>query len=124
MPRRWTVSSRADLNPYAKPALRNLLGVDEGLVIRWDETTLDLFPHGGVAIVRALAGAGSNRARPHPRPTPTATPRPPTRHEQRMLSALARAASPLAVDLLLAQPAAGARTRRAIRSPTPVLLTG
>ena len=95
--------SRAGLElPVAKPALRDLLGIDEGLAIRWDSTTLDLFPHGGVAIVSMLASAleslGFTRTDEFQYQEATDD------HEQRMLSALGRAASPLAADLLLAQP--------------------
>lgn len=88
--------------PIGTPRLRHLLGIDEGLAIRWDETTLDLFPHGGTAIVRRLAAAleslGVRRSQTFVYPEAE------SEIDQRMLATLARAPSPLAVDLLLAQP--------------------
>jgi hypothetical protein len=88
--------------PAGCPGLRDLLGIDEGLVIRWDTTTLDLFPHAGPAIIRRLArrldelGLAREDAYRYPESADEA--------EQRMLATLAAAASPLAVDLLLDQP--------------------
>lgn len=86
----------------ARPALRDLLGIDEGLVLRWDDRTLDLFPHAGPAILRRLTARleelGLTRSHGY------AYPEAGDEVEQRALTALAAAASPLAVDLLLAQP--------------------
>ena len=84
------------------PKLRDLLGIDDGLALRWDPTTLDLFPHGGIAIVRWLMHALEQRgvARSDRYRYPEAD----DEIEQRMLAALAMAPSPLAVDLLLSQP--------------------
>lgn len=88
--------------PIGAPRLRDLLGVDEGLAVLWDDTALDLFPHGGIAIGRRLTQAldalGLRRSDEF------------VYHEsadgieQRMLTVLAHAPSPLAVDLLLDQP--------------------
>lgn len=86
--------------------LRSIAGVDEGLVARWSQTSASLMPHGGPAVVRAilqaLRDAGLRAAQGgDPQPDyPEAT----TLLEARMLEALALAASPLAVDLLLDQP--------------------
>ncbi|MBS0198326.1 MAG: 50S ribosome-binding GTPase [Planctomycetes bacterium] len=102
---------------FAAPAighivLRSIAGVDTGLVARWSEDSVHVMPHGGPAILRRLAarlielgfrqldagdlgGAAALRAE-----YPEAT----SDLEARMLAALALAASPLAIDLLLAQP--------------------
>lgn len=86
--------------------VRDLLGIDRGVVARWDEESAWLMPHGGVAVLRGLAAElelrGLGRAeKPEPR---TGYPEAEDDVEARMLSALARAASPLAVELLLDQP--------------------
>lgn len=88
--------------PFGRPVLRDLMGIDEGLVIRWDDRTLDLFPHGGVLIVGRLAealealGVGQTGAYVYPEAEDAV--------EQRMLETLARAQSPLAFDRLLGEP--------------------
>jgi len=86
--------------------LRDLLGVDEGLAIRWTEGRIDLTPHGGPAVVRALARALEATGLVHadrldPR---EAYPEAETQIEALMLAALAEAPSPKAIDLLLDQP--------------------
>ncbi len=90
--------------PRGRPVLRDLLGVDRGPIVRWDDATVDLFPHGGPAILRrltaALTDAGVDAAPESHRAYPEAG----DEIEARMLAALARAASPLAIDLLLDQP--------------------
>ena len=90
------------ITPPGRPGLRDLFGADEGLVIRWDATTLDLFPHAGPAImrrlVRALEAVGIAPAQGYAYPEASDD------IEQRMLGALASAPSPLAIDLLLDQP--------------------
>lgn len=88
--------------------LRRLGGVDEGVVARWSEHAATLMPHGGPAVVHALldwlARAGLTRE-DSPTTDPRATyPEAIDDIEARMLVALSRAASPLAVDLLLDQP--------------------
>ncbi|MGP1272147.1 MAG: GTPase [Phycisphaerales bacterium] len=87
-------------------SLRSLAGVDEGLVVRLQPGRAMLMPHGGPAVLAALTDrlralgfdeAGeidATRLYPEAEDTVTAA----------VLAALARAASPLAVDLLLAQP--------------------
>ncbi len=87
-------------------ALRDLCGVDRGLVARWSGTSVHLMPHGGAAVIRALTGAllaaGLDEAREmDPR---IVYPEARSQVEARMLAALARAASPLAIDVLLEQP--------------------
>lgn len=90
--------------PPGRPTLRDLLGVDRGVVIRWNSTTADLFPHGGPAVIRRLTAA-LTEAGVEPLAEPGVVyPEAGGEIEARMLTALARAASPLAVDLLLDQP--------------------
>lgn len=87
-------------------ALRDLLGVDKGVVARWDSSCAQLMPHGGVGIVRALRAALVERGiTERPGTDPRAMyPEAESLIEARMLGALAQAASPLAIDLLLDQP--------------------
>lgn len=86
-------------------ALRDLCGVDRGLVARWTGESAHLMPHGGGAVLRALSGALFAAGIRHADPDPRALyPEARGLLEARMLSALSRAASPLAVDLLLDQP--------------------
>ena len=88
-------------------ALRDLLGVDRGLVARWSESHAQLMPHAGAYVVRELlrriedAGMPSCAAHDPCAHYPEAA----DIHEARMLDALARAHSPGAIDRLLAQPA-------------------
>lgn len=85
-------------------AVRDLMGVDKGIVARWSASCAHLMPHGGIACVRsvcdALAAAGLTSANPS---NPAAWPEARSDVEKRAMSTLARAASPLAVDLLLRQ---------------------
>lgn len=83
--------------------LRDLMGVDEGLVVRWSASEAHLTPHGGARIVARLSAAMelAGIARRSEERWPEAA----DALEGMMLSALARAASAGAVDLLLAQPA-------------------
>jgi hypothetical protein len=86
--------------------LRSLGDVDTGIVSRWDELSVLFMPHGGQAVIRELAaalemaGLSENR-RPSAR---DAYPEAGSEVEAKMLEALARARSPLAIDLLLDQP--------------------
>jgi tRNA modification GTPase len=96
------------MRPVAVGEVRvaDLMGVDRGVIARWSERTLHLMPHGGTAVVRAiverLSAAGIARAESiDPR---ARYPEASSDIEARMLDALARAASPLAIDLLLDQP--------------------
>lgn len=86
--------------------LADLLGVDKGLAIRWSADRVDLTPHAGRRLVadlsRALGEAGVPRALAL---DPGAMyPEASGPLEARMLDALAQAASPRAIDLLLDQP--------------------
>lgn len=100
-------------------ALRDLLGIDTGLIARWSPTAAALMPHGGGAIVRGLCEALTQRGVPMEAGSdPRALfPEAGSELEAAMLATLGRAASPLAVDLLLDQPrrwaGAGAKSDRA-----------
>lgn len=98
--------------------VRDLCGVDRGVVARWSAASASLMPHGGVGVVRALAEALTRRgvAARDADDWRLTYPEAADELEARMLAALARAASPLAVDLLLDQPRrwrAGAREEEA-----------
>lgn len=88
-------------------ALRDLLGVDRGLVFRVDARSALLAPHGGVGVVRALLAAFGVAG-------VQIADTPPNDERERLERALAAAASPLALDLLLDQP------RRAAAGDAPV----
>lgn len=89
--------------------LRDLCGIDGGVVARWSEHAATLMPHAGPAVVAALlkrlveAGliAEHDAACADPRNT---YPEARSLVEARMLMALAAAPSRLAIDLLLDQP--------------------
>ena len=86
--------------------VRDLMGVDRGVVARFSEDMCQLMPHGGVAVVRGLLaelvrrGIGED---PAGTAGPPLYPEARSDVEARALATLARAASPLAVDVLLAQ---------------------
>ncbi len=92
--------------------LRSIAGVDTGLIARWGEDTVHVMPHGGPAILRRLAASlielGFSRREASDLSDAVALraeyPEATSDLEARVLAALARAASSLAVDLLLAQP--------------------
>jgi tRNA U34 5-carboxymethylaminomethyl modifying GTPase MnmE/TrmE len=95
--------------------LRDLLGVDRGIVARWSETCVHLMPHGGAAVVRGIAAAlderGIERAdRSDFRVTYLEAE---DEIEARVLAAFSRATSPLAIDLLLDQPRRWREEKRA-----------
>jgi len=90
--------------------LADLFGIDEGLILRTDDTGLLVMPHGGAAIVRKISAELRSRGVPHssdPDP-PACYPEAESEIEAWMLAVLSRAASPDAVDVLLD---AGARWR-------------
>jgi small GTP-binding protein len=91
-------------------ALRNIAGIDLGVVARLSSTCVHLMPHGGVFIVRAVA-AELRRHFPAGEITTLDEvlvvrrfPEAFDRYEAWMLEMLGRAASTRAVDLLLDQP--------------------
>ena len=82
--------------------VRDLLGVDRGVVARWSADSIHLMPHGGVAVVREIARRLEERgARREGRAT---YPEARDAAEAGMLAVLARARSPLVLGLLLDQP--------------------
>jgi len=87
-------------------ALRDLCGVDQGVVARWTTTAAHLTPHGGSAVVRNMldelerAGVAPIEDDDPRRDYPEAA----DANEAMMLAAMARAASSAAIDLLLDQP--------------------
>jgi len=92
--------------PPERRGIRLLADLDRGLVCRWNATVLDLMPHGGVLVVRAVADwlialGGPQSALSEAGRWPEAN----DAVDAHMLDALARAASPGAVPLLLRQPA-------------------
>jgi hypothetical protein len=93
--------------PEGRVVLRDLLGIDRGLAARWSPTILHLMPHGGLAVVRSLAAALTSRGIAQADATDPRSrfPEAGSLLEARMLEALSRAHSPLALDLLLDQPA-------------------
>lgn len=101
--------------------LRNMGGIDEGLVARPRHDFALLMPHGGTQVVREIAewlqhaGIARDTADTPRERFPEAD----SDFEAALLDTLARAASPRAVDLLLDQPARW----NAAGSPTPDLAT-
>ena len=97
--------------PIGRVALRNLGGVDQGVVARWEAESCTLMPHGGRGVVRALHAHLHQRGLTewlHEQGEPADE----RAFERALLDAIARAASPAAIDLLLEQP-----TRRNNRLP-------
>ena len=80
--------------------------IDEGLVARLRDDWFQLMPHGGPRVLTRLTERlGQLGAQPEPDPHPTDLyPEAATPLEADMLHTLARAASPAAIDPLLAQP--------------------
>ncbi|MCH2162405.1 MAG: GTP-binding protein [Phycisphaerales bacterium] len=92
--------------PVGELRRRTIAELDNGLVVRVSETRAQLTPHGGEQIVarvaQALREAGATWL---DAPPPGAAPEAADEIEASMLDALARARSPLAIPLLLDQPA-------------------
>lgn len=108
--------------PVGRCLLCDLFGVDRGIVARWDERSASLMPHGGPAVVGAVAARLTELGF---EPVPTGLglseadcvemfPEARSTVEARALEVLGRAASSRAVDLLLAQ---HERWRHAERDP-------
>lgn len=92
--------------PVGSVRLVDILGVDRGLLVRWDRHTADLCVHGGRGVIDTvcarLRAAGFNEcAQPDPH---IAWPEADDEIEARMLEVLSQARSPRAIDLLLDQP--------------------
>jgi hypothetical protein len=86
--------------------VRDLCGIDRGLVARWSSAMVQLMPHGGVGVVRALVARLESARISHAAAGPAIEEYPEARDdiEAEMLRTVARAASPLAIDVLLDQP--------------------
>ena len=94
---RWT---------QGEPRLCDLGGIDTGLAVLLDQRTAQVTPHGGVRVVerlleRLLALGGRLVPEPDPRSLFVEAKSP---IEADAMAAIARAASPMAIDLLAAQP--------------------
>ncbi len=91
--------------PTGRVALRDLAGVDRGVVARWNERSCTLMPHGGTAVVVALFAALERAGIAVEAPDPMdAFPEAQDRFEALALGAIATTESPRAVELLLDQP--------------------
>ncbi len=113
----------AGLQPVAagRVQLCNLWNIDRGLVARWSASCLHLMPHGGRAILEDLGAklVALGAAEVSASHAAASFPEGDDEVERRMLQALARAASPRAVDLLLDQPDLWRRAGLESRSDTP-----
>lgn len=86
-------------------SLRSVPGIDDLLVARTHDRHAYLFPHAGPAIIQALAQRlDTLGAQRRPPSGSQAFPEAADEIERKALETIARAASPLAVDLLLDQP--------------------
>lgn len=100
---------RASIHPVGvgSCSVRAVFGVDQALIARPAECVVLIMPHGGAMIVRSIAGSldtlGAERVTGGEGGR-GAWPEAEDPIEASMLATLARAASPLAVDLLLDQP--------------------
>lgn len=110
--------------------LRDLAGVDRGVVARWSERSATLMPHAGAMIVRDLLAAlrhAGMRERSRADDPRASHPEACDLFEALALDALPFMTSPRAVDLLLAQPGrwrswdARAHPIEAVRSMSAVL---
>ena len=93
--------------PVGGIALRQFASIDELLIARWSPTHASLMPHGGIAVTRRVLAELEHRGIPQDHSTQSARDRYPqarTELQARILTALEEAASPRAIDLLLAQP--------------------
>ncbi|MEQ8770422.1 MAG: GTPase [Phycisphaerales bacterium] len=85
--------------------VRVVAGIDQCVIARWSPVRAEVMPHGGVAVMRALAAELADRFGAAHDPDPLdAYPESSSELEARMLASLAHAASPQATDVLLAQP--------------------
>jgi hypothetical protein len=98
--------------PAGAARVRDLAGIDQGVVARWSAYECTLMPHAGPRVIerllRALSHAGA-RARAEGPPCANI--------DDRVQRALATAASPLAIDLLLDQTARWQAHARASGEP-------
>lgn len=89
-------------------SLCDIAGIDEGLAVRLTPTVAQVMPHGGPRVVQRLATALAEHGVTQRDPRDVAPrdlyPEASDDVEALMLATLARAASPMAIDLLLDQP--------------------
>lgn len=94
--------------PIGAARLATIAAIDDGLVTRLREDVALLMPHGGLRIVHRIAEAavahGAELASPSDIDPLALYPEAEDVYEAHALAALARAESPLAIDLLLDQP--------------------
>lgn len=98
----WMADIKIDVVGVGGLSLRDVYGIDQALIARPDPDTLIVMPHGGVAVIDSIARAFSEHGcteRQAARETMGNLPM-----DERLSHALARASSPLAIDLLLDQP--------------------
>lgn len=83
--------------------LRRIFGVDDGLVARWSACSAELMVHGGAAVLRALLAALAARGVMQAGAVDARTlyPEAADQIEAEMLRMMARARSPMAVDVLI-----------------------
>lgn len=106
-----TLTGSADW-PVGAARLTDLAGIDRGVVCRLGATAVEIMPHGGPRVVQrileTLAAAGAPVADPASFPSEARYPEADSESEAQRLALLARARSPLAVDLLAREPDAPA----------------
>ena len=101
-----TLTGRQDW-PVCRALLCDFAGIDEGLAVLIHDDTAQLMPHGGPRVVQKLIEHLTSdhgctyQASPNPQ---SLYPEASSPIEADMLDAIARAASPAAIDLLAAQP--------------------
>ncbi len=93
-------------SPTPTAKLADLAGIDEGIVIAWRDDWCQFMPHGGPRVVQRIAERLQELGAVHASDVPARVvyPEAASELEADMLAALARAASPAAIDLLLDQP--------------------
>lgn len=95
--------------PIGRVRLADFAGIDEGLAVRLAEDVTQLMPHGGTRVVQRLTARllelGAKLHDPQSIDPLALFPEAQDRIEAITLAALARAASPMAIDALLPQPA-------------------
>ena len=105
--------------PRGRARLVRFDDIDEGLAVRLSHDLAQLMPHSGPRILQRLTERmielGVEPAAPNELPAESVYPEAADRYEALALAAVARAASPLAIDLLLDQPR---RWRRQAPAPS------
>ncbi|MCZ6612309.1 MAG: hypothetical protein O6941_06715, partial [Planctomycetota bacterium] len=93
--------------PLGRARLVRFDDIDEGLAVRLSDDLAQLMPHGGPRILQRMTERmielGVEPAAPNELPAESAYPEAADRYETLALAAVARAASPLAINLLLDQ---------------------